>query len=234
MRRVVFILLLFTLMCDTDPVISDEVKRYNIFLILREDRDTQYLYLSKVYVIDDTIMNPVKANARVFHNEDTFNFNPVDNEKFISVFTPKPGELYTLNIEGECGNLKIEREMPEEFKVLFPLPGDTLRDWDTIKILNSRGVYGYEIKIGEHLGGPFDIETFGLDTVMIPFYIFSYGENSTLRKETLYVVGVDSVYMRYVYGDYFIGYDTLKDYYGIFTGMVRKRIPVVIGRDSID
>ena len=229
MKKLLIFIVFIIYGCSTDPILNENVERYNIFLVMREDKNVQELYLSKVYTITDTTIADVEAEARMIYKDNTFKFEKFRDDIFVSEFKPVAGELYTLKIIGECGDLEIETNMVGEFEIIYPQDGDSLTIDDTIKIVGSDDIFAYELIISvdslpSYYTG-FNIVEDREDTVFFHlheyFLKFPVSDSAVLK-----VFAVDSTYLMHSFGDIFLEYDTLKQYYGLFSGIGTKQVKV--------
>ncbi len=242
-RTYLYFIIIFIISCNSYPDIHLEREVYNIFLVMRNDKNIQKMALSKVYAMTDTVYADVKAEAMITHGTDTFKFKRIEHEYMEAELTPEPEEVYTLIIDGECGHLEVEKKTLAIPDMVSPEEGDTLilhrEEYDeetinysisdTFKIIHSLRIAGYEIRVFNfHIGFYYlpdsiqDGDT--LDIIAEDSWIV-YKEQDTVPHTlcTLKVIACDSAY----YNRYFQSpplIDTVNEYMGIISSLGIKEM----------
>ena len=152
-----FLPLLFILIsCVEVKYENPQVPRYNIWLILNNPSDTQYLYFDRVYAPDEEASYGMDgADAIVWSGSDTFRFRfgtLVDSLYYYTAgFVPQVEDTYHLRLitPDSADTFHATTYVPGDFHIVNPSDGDTITVGEDSVILiwtSSRGAIMYKIR----------------------------------------------------------------------------------------
>ncbi len=222
-KYTVLLALFLMVNCSQEPVINADIKKYNIFSVLRTDKDTQKVIITKILKLNQT-KGFVDVNAWVYSSKDTFKLERINSEEFIGLFSPIDGRKYTLKITGENRDLNVSCKIPDKYEVLSPQENDTVLNSLLIEIKPGMDNYIYFIYINETLKGSFfKYEYPETDTIL---FTISLDNVKTDTFFNLSIFALDSAGF-FAYSNINDDLeDTLPDYYGKFYGFNVKNTKI--------
>ncbi len=129
---------------------------YNVWLILNNPVDTQYLFFDRVYSPEDEASYGMDgARAWVWNSRDTFQFTfgvQIDTlTYYYSPFVPSVGDTYhfMLITPDSADTLTATTVVPGDFTILQPEDGDTVEVGEDAPLMvwtSSDGVIIYKVK----------------------------------------------------------------------------------------
>ncbi len=153
-----FLPLLFLLSaCIQVKYENPEIPPYNVWLILNNPVDTQYLYFDRIYSPEEGAASYGIPGARawVWNAQDTFYFTfgiRRDTLRYYySPFTPSVGDTYhlTLIAPDSLDTLTATTVVPGDFSIVQPEDGDTVEVGDDAPLIvwtSSDGAIIYKVK----------------------------------------------------------------------------------------
>ncbi len=135
---------------------NPEIPPYNVWLILNNPVDTQYLFFDRVYSPEEEASYGMEgARAWVWNSRDTFQFNfgiEIDTlTYYYSPFTPSVRDTYYLMLitPDSVDTLTATTVVPGDFSILQPQDGDTVEvgeDAPLIVWTSSDGAIIYKVR----------------------------------------------------------------------------------------
>jgi len=130
---------------------EDFQSELNVFGVIRSDRGAQFIIVDRTYAMDDT-MGWDLENAFVTMTGDTFcdTFHLWEYEReFRGFYHPlETGQTYNIMVAADgLDTLWGETTMPGAYAFIFPQPGDTVDNSDTIIIRKSPEGKVYEFRL---------------------------------------------------------------------------------------
>lgn len=232
-----FLPLLFILIsCVEVKYENPPVQEYNIWLVLNNPVDTQYLFFDRVYAPEEEASYGIPgAEAIVWKDGDTFEFSfgkLIDTlYYYTSAFIPETGDTYHLRLISPDGidTFYATTYLPGDFSILEPEYGDTITVGSDSTLLvwsRSEGAIIYKVRaISSTYGFPSPVSSVSADTSS---HIFMYDVYFPIEGfYDIYVIA----YNRDMY-DYIMSSSdssvNIRGARGVFAGVVTRKIRLYI------
>ena len=192
---------LLVMACPNTPA-EDFQSRFNVFGVMRNDFYVQDFSIDRTYAMDDTTGYDLQdAFAVIFDDSlcDTlYQYDP-STVLWHSDLSAQPGHTYRIMVCAEgLDTLWGETTVPGAYRVIFPQPGDTVYNDDTILIRKSDGAKVYEVQFlqNEHIYLAINFPDFLPDSM----FRFPVSELTLLTGDQRLAIGAyDSNYFNYQY-----------------------------------
>ncbi len=152
--------------CELTPAESFEPK-LNVHCLLLAERDSASALVNRTYAIDDPYVETFPdASVSIWKGPDTWSLLPEFGCWYMNYwFTPPaPRDTYRIMVtHADFDTVLGSTIVPDTFSFLYPMPGDTIDQNDSLVWSRSRSCLGYYMSIEQ----AFDRDTF-FYTVVVP------------------------------------------------------------------